>query len=154
MDPQQRLFLECCWEALEDAGVAPDSLKGTPTGVYVGVSTSDYATMQTRGGDLSKMGTHYASGIAHSIVAGRVSYLLGLSGPSVTLDTACSASLTAVHLACQSLRNGETDLALAGGSNAIVLPDNAIAFWRSNMLASDGRCKAFDARGDGFRCAP
>ncbi|HEY4132962.1 MAG TPA: SDR family NAD(P)-dependent oxidoreductase [Gemmatimonadaceae bacterium] len=150
MDPQQRLFLEVCWEALEDAGIAPDRLKGSATGVYVGLSTNDYPMMQVRGGDLSHLGMHYASGIAHSIVSGRVSYLLGLSGPSVSIDTACSSSLVAVHLACQSLRSGETDLAIAGGVNAIVLPDNAIAFSRSGMLSPDGRCKTFDARANGF----
>jgi acyl transferase domain-containing protein/acyl carrier protein len=150
MDPQQRLFLEVCWEALEDAGIAPDTLEGSATGVYAGVSTSDYPTMQVRGGDLSHLGMHYASGIAHSVVTGRVSYLLGLNGPSVSVDTACSSSLVAVHLACQSLRSGETDLAIAGGANTIVLPDNAIVFAKSGMLSPDGRCKSFDASANGF----
>ena len=150
MDPQQRLFLEVCWEALESAGIAPDRLNGQPVGVYTGVCTNDYSALQTREGDISSLGSHYASGIAHSIVPGRVSYLLGLTGPSVTLDTACSSSLVAVHLACQALRGGDCDMAIAGGVNAILLPDNAVAFSRTGMMAADGRCKVFDAAADGF----
>ena len=150
MDPQQRIFLEVCWEALEHAGIAADRLKGRAAGVFAGVCTTDYATLQTRDGNYRGLDAHYASGIAHSIVPGRVSYLLGLSGPSVAIDTACSSSLVAVHLACQSLRAGETDLALAGGVNVIAVPDNAIAFARSGMMARDGRCKSFDAAADGF----
>jgi acyl transferase domain-containing protein/NADPH:quinone reductase-like Zn-dependent oxidoreductase/SAM-dependent methyltransferase/acyl carrier protein len=150
MDPQQRLFLEVCWEAFESAGFAPDRLKGQPIGVFAGVCTNDYSSLQTRDGDLQALNTHYASGIAHSILPGRVSYLLGLTGPSVALDTACSSSLVAVHLACQALRNGDCEAALAGGVNAILLPDNAVAFARAGMMAADGRCKAFDAAADGF----
>jgi acyl transferase domain-containing protein/acyl carrier protein len=150
MDPQQRIFLEVCWEALEHAGIAPDRLKGRAAGVFAGVCTTDYATLQTRDGNYRNLDAHYASGIAHSIVTGRVSYLLGLNGPSMAIDTACSSSLVAVHLACQSLRSRETDLALAGGVNVIAVPDNAIAFARSGMMARDGRCKSFDAAADGF----
>ncbi len=150
MDPQQRLFLEVCWEALEHAGIAPDRLNGTATGVFVGVCTNDYSNMQTRGGDLSGLGTHYASGIAHSIIPGRLSYLLGLRGPSVAVDTACSSSLVAVHLACQALRSGDCEMALAGGVNVVLLPDNAMAFACTGMMAVDGRCKPFDAAADGF----
>jgi acyl transferase domain-containing protein len=150
MDPQQRLFLEVSWEALENAGIAPDKLKGHPTGVFVGVCTNDYSNLQTRCGDLGQLGTHYASGIAHSIVPGRLSYLLGLSGPSISVDTACSSSLVAVHLACQSLRAGECEMAVAGGVNVILLPDNGVAFSRTGMMAGDGRCKPFDAAADGF----
>ena len=99
MDPQQRLLLEVAWEALEHAGQAPDRLQRSPTGVYVGVTGSDYANLQFDSGDKALLDAHFASGIAHSIVSGRLSYLLGLQGPALTIDTACSSSLVAVHLA-------------------------------------------------------
>jgi len=150
MDPQQRLFLEVCWEALENAGIAADKLNGHPTGVFAGACTNDYWNLQLRGGDLAAVGTHFASGIAHSIITGRISYLLGLTGPSISIDTACSSSLTAIHLACQAIRNGECDMALAGGVSTILLPDIAVAYARSGMAAADGRCKVFDASADGF----
>jgi len=150
MDPQQRLFLEVAWEAIEDSGHAPDRLAGSRSGVYVGVCTDDYASLQKRDGNLDQIDAHYASGIAHSIVSGRVSYLLGLLGPSITIDTACSSSLVAVHLACQAIRSGEISMAIAGGVNIILLPDNSIAFTRADMMAADGRCKTFDASADGF----
>ena len=150
MDPQQRLFLEVCWEALENAGQAPDRLHGSSTGVFVGAAGSDYAYMQMKSGDPTVFGPHFASGIAHSVLSGRVSYLLGLQGPSITIDTACSSSLVAIHLACQALRNRECRLALAGGVNLILTPDIYIALSRARMLAPDGLCKAFDAAADGF----
>ena len=150
MDPQQRLLLEVCWETLENAGQAPDRLQGSLTGVYVGAAGSDYAYMQMKAGDAGAFGPHFASGIAHSVLSGRVSYLLGLQGPSVTIDTACSSSLVAIHLACQALRDKECRLALAGGVNLILSPDIYIALSRAHMLAPDGRCKAFDASADGF----
>ena len=108
MDPQQRLLLEVAWEALEHAGQAPDQLEHSRTGVFVGVCSSDYAYMQVKSGDTSLLDAHFTSGVAHSVFSGRLSYLLGLQGPSVTVDTACSSSLVAVHLACQSLRSGES----------------------------------------------
>jgi acyl transferase domain-containing protein/acyl carrier protein len=150
MDPQQRLLLEVGWEALENAGQAPGQLEGSRTGVYVGVTASDYAYMQLMSGDRSLLDAHFTSGIAHSIFSGRLSYLLGLQGPSLTLDTACSSSLVAVHLACQALRSGECRMALAGGVNLILSPDLYIALSHSRMLAPDGRCKTFDASADGF----
>lgn len=150
MDPQQRLLLEVSWEALEKAGQAPDRLEGSRTGVYVGVTASDYAYMQLMSGDRSLLDAHFTSGIAHSIFSGRLSYLLGLQGPSLTLDTACSSSLVAVHLACQALRSGECRMALAGGVNLILSPDLYVALSHSRMLAPDGRCKTFDASADGF----
>jgi len=150
MDPQQRLLLEVAWEALEHAGQAPDALGRSRTGVYVGVTASDYAYLQLKSGDASLLDAHFTSGIAHSIFSGRISYLLGLQGPSVTLDTACSSSLVAVHLACQALRSGECRMALAGGVNLILAPDLFIALSHSRMLAPDGRCKTFDAAADGF----
>jgi acyl transferase domain-containing protein/NADPH:quinone reductase-like Zn-dependent oxidoreductase/phospholipid N-methyltransferase/acyl carrier protein len=150
MDPQQRLFLETAWEALESAGLAPDNLSGTKTGVFCGVTGSDYAYMQLATRDPDILDAHFTSGIAHSIVSGRLSYLLGLQGPSITLDTACSSSLVAIHQAVQSLRRGESDMALAGGVNKILSPDIFIALSRAHMLAPDGRCKSFDASADGF----
>ena len=150
MDPQQRLFLETAWEALENAGVAPDSLSGTKTGVFCGVTGSDYAYMQLALQDPETLDAHFTSGIAHSIVSGRLSYLLGLQGPSITLDTACSSSLVAIHEAVQSLRRGETRMALAGGVNKILAPEIFVALSRAHMLAPDGRCKTFDASADGF----
>jgi len=133
MDPQQRLVLEVAWEALENAGLAPTSLMGSRTGVYLGICA-----------------THLASGNALSVGAGRLSYVLGLQGPCMTIDTSCSASLVSIHSACQSLRLGESSLALAGGVNLICAPDISIALSRSHMLAADGRCKTFDAAADGF----
>ena len=150
MDPQQRLLLEVAWEALEHAAQAPDRLERSTTGVYVGVTGSDYTYLQLKTQDETLLDSHFASGIAHSVVSGRVSYLLGLQGPSLTIDTACSSSLVAVHLACQALRAGECEMALAAGVNAILSPDLYIAFTRSRMLAPDGRCKTFDAAADGF----
>lgn len=150
MDPQQRLLLEVGWEALENAGQAPDRLEGSRTGVYIGMCASDYAYLQLMSEDRSLLDAHFTSGIAHSIGSGRLSYLLGLQGPSVTLDTACSSSLVAVHLACQALRAGDCRMALAGGVNLILSPDLYIALSHSRMLAPDGRCKTFDASADGF----
>ena len=150
MDPQQRLLLEVCWEALEHACQAPDRLERTATGVYMAVCSSDYAYLQLQSGDRSLLDAHFTSGIAHSVFSGRLSYLLGLQGPSVTIDTACSSSLVTIHLACQSLRAGECRMALAGGVNLILAPDLFIALSHSRMLAPDGRCKTFDAAADGF----
>lgn len=150
MDPQQRLLLEVAWEALEHAGQAPDRLEGSRAGVFVAVCSSDYAYMQLKSGDKALLDAHFTSGIAHSVFSGRLSYLMGLQGPSVTIDTACSSSLVAVHLACQSLRSGESTLALAGGVNLMLSPDLFIALSHSRMLAPDGRCKTFDAAADGF----
>ena len=150
LDPQQRLLLEVAWEALEHAGQAPAALKGSRTAVFIGIASNDYAALQIQRNDRAQLDLYYASGVAHSIAAGRLSYLLGLQGPCVSLDTACSSSLVAVHLAAQSLRNGECTMALAGGVNLILGPENMIAFSKARMLAPDGRCKTFDARADGF----
>jgi acyl transferase domain-containing protein len=150
MDPQQRLFLEVAWEALEHAGQAPDRLERSSTGVYLGVTGSDYAYLQFETRDRTLLDAHFTSGIAHSIASGRLSYLLGLQGPAITIDTACSSSLVAVHLACQALRAGDCRMALAGGVNLILSSDLYIALSHSRMLAPDGRCKTFDAAADGF----
>ncbi|KQU73850.1 MULTISPECIES: type I polyketide synthase [unclassified Rhizobacter] len=150
MDPQQRLVLEVAWEALENAGQAPDRLERSATGVYVGVCANDYAQMQLETRDRGLLDAHFASGIAHSIASGRLSYLLGLQGPSVTLDTACSSSLVALHLACQALRARDCRMALAGGVNLILSPDLYIALSHSRMLSPEGKCRTFDAAADGF----
>jgi acyl transferase domain-containing protein len=150
MDPQQRLLLEVSWEALEHAGLAPDRLERSSTGVYFGVTSSDYTYLQLESGDPALLDAHFTSGAAHSMASGRLSYLLGLQGPSVTIDTACSSSLVAVHLACQALRAGECRAALAGGVNLILAPNLFVALSRARMLAPDGRCKTFDAAADGF----
>ncbi len=150
MDPQQRLLLEVSWEALEEAGIPPTSLYRSRSGVFFGLCSGDYGQMIAQSGDKSLIDVYYASGVAHSVAAGRLSYLLGLQGPSLAIDTACSSSLVSVHLACQSLRLRESDLALAGGVNVMITPEASVAFAKSRMLAPDGVCKAFDARADGF----
>jgi acyl transferase domain-containing protein len=150
MDPQQRLILEVAWEVLEDAAIAPDRLVGTDTGVFVASSTHDYGFLQIRHGDPSKFDAYFGTGNAPNAIGGRVSYVLGLQGPCLVVDTACSSSLVAVHLACQSLRNAECRLALAGGVNVIVVPELTINFSKARMLARDGRCKTFDASADGY----
>ncbi len=150
MDPQQRLLLEVAWEALEHAAQAPDQLSGSRTGVFIGIASADYINLIQQQGDATRFDAYYGSGIAHSIASGRLSYVLGLQGPSLSIDTACSSSLVAVHVACQSLRNGECRMALAGGVHLALTPANTIAFSKSHMLAPDGHCKTFDARADGF----
>jgi acyl transferase domain-containing protein len=149
MDPQQRLFLEVTWEALEDAGQAPHSLAGSDTGVYLAIYGTDYASQVFA--DLARINAYSALGNLHSIAAGRVSYLLDLRGPNVAVDTACSSSLTAVHQACQGLRLGETDLAICGAVNAILSPQASISLSQLNeSFVGDGRIKTFDASADGF----
>jgi acyl transferase domain-containing protein/D-arabinose 1-dehydrogenase-like Zn-dependent alcohol dehydrogenase/acyl carrier protein len=144
MDPQQRLLLEVAWEALERAGVAPAGLAGSLTGVFVGISTNDYSQL------LTSIDAYTGTGSSLSVAAGRLSYVLGLQGPAMALDTACSSSLVAVHLACQSLRSGESNLALAGGVNLILNPQGMVYFSKLGVMAADGRCKTFDARADGY----
>ena len=148
MDPQQRLLLEVAWAAIEDAGLRPDGLAGSPTGTFIGISTNDYGLMQW--GDLDSIDGYAATGNALSIAANRLSYVLDLRGPSLAIDTACSSSLVAVHAACQSLRAGETSLALAGGANVMLSPGLAINFAKAGVTAPDGRCKAFDASANGY----
>ena len=149
MDPQQRLLLEVTWEALEHAGLAHERLVGSRTGVYVGITTNDYAQVLKQA-DITQLGAYYATGNTLNAAAGRISYSLELQGPSMAVDTACSSSLVAVHLACQSLRTGECNLALAAGVNLILLPDGSIAASKARMMAADGRCKTFDAEADGY----
>jgi acyl transferase domain-containing protein/acyl-CoA synthetase (AMP-forming)/AMP-acid ligase II/acyl carrier protein len=150
MDPQQRLLLEVAWETLENAGIAVERLAGSQTGVFVGVSGIDYAHLQFRGQNPATIDAYTGTGNAHSIVANRVSYLFDLRGPSMAVDTACSSSLLSVHLACQSLRSGECDLALAGGVNLILTPELTIAFSQARMMSEDGHCKTFDDAADGY----
>ena len=148
MDPQQRLMLEVSWEALEDAGHAPARLGGTRTGVYLGIANNDYGRALFAHPEL--IDAYFSTGNAYSVAAGRLSYFLGLHGPSIAVDTACSSSLVALHLACQGLRLGECDLALAGGVNLILTPELNINFSKARMMAPDGRCKTFDAAADGY----
>lgn len=151
MDPQQRLLLEVSWEALEHANQATEQLYGSPTGVFVGISSFDYASMQI-GSPVSGCfdDAYFATGNAFSVAAGRLSYALGLTGPGLAVDTACSSSLVAVHLACQSLRNRECELALAAGVNLMLSPQPTVSFSKSRFLSVEGHCKTFDAAADGY----
>jgi acyl transferase domain-containing protein len=150
IDPQQRLILETGWEALEDAGLAPDRLAGSSTGVYVGLMTNDYLRVQDPVSDPVGIDAYTSTGTDFSFPAGRLSYVLGLQGPSVVVSTACSSSLVTVHLACQALRAGECDLALAGGVSLMLSPDATIALSRIRAISPDGRSKSFDASADGY----
>ena len=149
LDPQHRLILETSWEALEFAGIPPRSVSGTRGGVFIGLWNTD---------NLVRLGSHYeqldsyaaTTGNVHSTAAGRVSYLLGMHGPSIAIDTACSSSLVATHLAVQSLRNKESDFALAGGVNVLLSPEFMVSGSRFGMFSPTGRCHAFDAAGDGL----
>lgn len=148
MDPQQRLLLEVSWQALENAGKTREQLSGSQTGVFIGISNFDYSRLQINYGVASDV--YAGTGNAFSIAANRLSYLLDLRGPSWAVDTACSSSLVAIHQACQSLRQGESHLALAGGVNLILSPEMTITFSKAGMLAADGRCKTFDTQANGY----
>ncbi|MGW4115984.1 SDR family NAD(P)-dependent oxidoreductase [Actinosynnema sp. NPDC004786] len=148
MDPQQRLLAEVAWEALEDAGLPASRLAGSRTGVFVGISSFDYATFQLN--DLDGIDAHTGTGSALSIAANRLSYLWDLRGPSMAVDTACSSSLVAVLQACASLARGDSDLALAAGVNLVLSPAGAINFAQAGVMSPGGRCKPFDAAADGY----
>jgi len=149
LDPQQRLLLETATEALERAAIATDGLTGSATGVFIGITTNDYRQL-LRDDEPGSTDVYAATGNALNAAAGRLSYTFGLQGPCVALDTACSSSLVAVHLACQSLRTGESRLALAGGVNVVLTPEAMVLFSKWGMMAPDGRCKTFDTAADGF----
>ncbi|WP_394839191.1 type I polyketide synthase [Pendulispora rubella] len=144
MDPQQRFLLEVAWDALEDAGLPPRSLAGGRTGVFVGICASDYAESKDARDVYSGTGNYF------SVAAGRIAYVFDFRGPAMAVDTACSSSLVAVHLACQSLRLGECNVALAGGVNLMLSPSNTVYFCALKTMAPDGRCKTFDASADGY----
>jgi acyl transferase domain-containing protein/NAD(P)-dependent dehydrogenase (short-subunit alcohol dehydrogenase family) len=150
MDPQQRLLLEVAWEALEHAAQAQERLPASPTGVFIGITSHDYADVQRGPSSLLQLGMHNITGCAHNAAAGRLSYCMGFNGPCLALDTACSSSLVAVHLACRSLLDGECRRALAGGVNLILSPVATIALSKANVLAPDGRCRAFDKDASGM----
>jgi acyl transferase domain-containing protein/acyl-CoA synthetase (AMP-forming)/AMP-acid ligase II len=148
MDPQQRLLLEVAWEALEDAGQLPEQLAGSRTGVFTGSASNEYQHLTLSRPDL--IDAYSGTGTSMSIAANRLSYFFDFRGPSMSVDTACSSSLVAIHLACRSLRDGESTLALAGGVNVMLTPGPNINFAKAGVLAADGRCKTFDAKADGW----
>ena len=149
MDPQQRLMLEIVWEGLERAGYSPATLRGSQTGVFVGVAANEYSQLLSAN-SVDTMEAHFITGNALNVIAGRVAFALGFEGPAMAVDTACSASLVAVHQACQALHSGDCDMALAGGVNVLVSPASMIATSRARMLSADGRCKTFDAAANGY----
>nr|UYH37510.1 polyketide synthase dehydratase domain-containing protein [Myxococcaceae bacterium MCy9487] len=150
IDPQHRLLLEVAWEALESAGLDPESLAGTPTGVFTGVFSHDYEALQLKQQPPHELGPYFATGNSSALASGRLSYFLGLQGPAITVNTACSSSLVAIHLASQSLRQGECAVALAAGVNLLLAPELSITFAQAGMLSPDGRCKTFDAAANGY----
>lgn len=150
IDPQQRLLLETAWEAIEDAGEVLDIEGGTEIGVFAGVSHNDYQNIQGGATDRSGISAHSPTGSAHSIAANRISYCFNLKGPSMSMDTACSSALTAVHIACEQILAGRCKMALAGGVTVMITPDGFIGFSQAGMLSPDGKCKAFAAEANGF----
>ncbi|TWU43963.1 Phthioceranic/hydroxyphthioceranic acid synthase [Novipirellula aureliae] len=150
MDPQQRMLLEASWQAFEDAGVPVETVAGQPVSVFVGISSIDYSVASLSFEDRSVLGAYSNTGGSSSIAANRISYCFDLRGASVAVDTACSSSLVALHMACESLRSGNANMALAGGVNALLLPDFFVAFSQLGVLSPDGCCKTFDARADGY----
>ncbi len=150
VDPQQRLLLETAWEAMEDAGLVLDLERGSDVGVFVGISHNDYQIIQGTPWDSAGISPHSPTGSAHSIAANRISYCFNLRGPSVAMDTACSSALTAVHAACEHIRAGRGDVALAGGVTVMITPGGFIGFSQASMLSPEGKCKAFDAAANGF----
>ncbi len=150
LDPQQRMLLEVCWNAFEDAGLTQNFISKGKTGVYIGGFTLDYMVQQLNGMDLNSIEPHTATGSMMTLLANRLSYAFNLEGPSLSIDTACSSSLVATHLACLSLLNGESDLALAGGVNALLIPSYFVAESQAGMLSPTGRSRTFDSSADGY----
>lgn len=148
MDPQQGMALEAAWHAIEQSGIAPEALEGSQTGVFVGIGNSDFDRRLCS--DLTRLDLRAGTGTSYAIVANRVSYVLGLQGPSVAVDTACSSSLVAIHLACRSLLSRETDLALAGGVHIMLSPEKTITLSQGGILSRDGHCKSFSSHADGY----
>ena len=148
IDPQQRWLLEVTWEALEDAAEKPADWRGSRTGVFVGISSNEYGSIQMMGE--ADIDVHTNSGSTLSIASNRISYLYDFKGPSISIDTACSSALVAVNLACKSIWSGDCDAALAGGVNALLMPDSSIGFSKATMLSPSGQCFAFDARANGY----
>ncbi len=148
MDPQQRMLLEVAWEAMDDAGIPPERLRATSTGVFAAMYNHDYLRYQYS--DPEQVVAHTSSGTSPAIATGRIAFLLDLRGPAVIFDTACSSSLVATHFACASLRNRDCDLAIVGGAGLILGPETYVSLSKWGMLAPDGRCKTFDAGADGF----
>ena len=148
MDPQQRILLEVAWEALEHANIPPTSLYGSATGVFIGITCFDHAIRMSR--SAAQFDSYAGTGSALNMAPGRLSYVLGLTGPSMAIDTACSSSLVSLHLACQSLRERESEMALVGGVHLILSPEVMVSFSQARMLAADGRSKTFDASADGY----
>ena len=150
IDPQQRLLLEVSYEAMEDAGIPLEKVSGSRTGVYMGVFMNDYWDIQASTAQRDHISPHVPMGVSLTAIANRLSYVFNLKGPSMTIDTACSSSLVCVHLACQSIWNGEIDQALAGGVNLIIRPESSIMMSKGNFLSPDGYCKSFDSRANGY----
>ncbi|MDX3580201.1 polyketide synthase, partial [Streptomyces sp. FL07-04A] len=149
MDPQQRLVLELAWEALENAGAVPARLRGSRAAVYIGAMNDDYATLAHRAG-METVGAFTSTGLARSVIANRVSYLLGLTGPSLTVDSGQSSALVAVHQACQALARKDVEWALAGGVNLILAPESQVSVSKFGGLSPEGRAYVFDARAEGY----
>jgi len=150
LDPQQRLLLETSWQAFENSGIDIATLKGSNTGVFIGILNTDYARSHLFSMDCRKIDAYSVTGMSFSTASGRISYFYGLEGPNIAIDTACSSSLVSVHLACQSLKNNECNMAIAGGVNLILTPEVHIGFCKMKALSPDGRCKSFDASADGL----
>ncbi|WP_394829827.1 SDR family NAD(P)-dependent oxidoreductase [Pendulispora albinea] len=150
IDPTYRLLLEVCWEALENASIVPATLVGSETGLFMGIGPSEYEAVRPQAAAPNDVDAYSGLGTAPSVAVGRISYVLGLRGPSFAMDTACSSSLVAIHLACRSLRGGECDLAIAGGASLILAPGTSTWLASTNALADDGRCKTFSADADGY----
>jgi iturin family lipopeptide synthetase A len=150
IDPQQRLLLEVSWEALENAGLDIEALKGSRTGVFIGINSFDYLKAHYFSGDVNNIGPYSITGISFSALSGRLSYYYDFKGPSISVDTACSSSLAALSMAVESLRKNECDLAVVGGVNLLLAPESFIGLSKINGLSADGKCKAFDAQADGF----
>jgi malonyl CoA-acyl carrier protein transacylase len=150
MDPQQRILLEVTWEALENAGLNAEALAGSQTGVFVGIYSRDYEHLLVKDEEGKNCNIYSGTGNFLSVASGRVAYFFGFTGPAISVDTACSSSLVSFHLACQSLRNSECDLALASGVNLLLSPELSMSFSHGGMLSPEGRCKTFDASANGF----